>query len=1011
MIILYKKDFEPNRFNIDYDSGQLTEIPTVGSPTASFNLDADEGELSYQSNITFFIEDGKYLSLEDENVRAVAYDLNYDGSFLEISKIEISIKSNYPINFNIGDFIIWSYDGRKYVLREAPSETKKARAGEYGEAFEYKLTLLSELYLMRSVDFLDVVLFDSNKHFTALPLFSFYGNVFDIADRLNQNLGRLYNDWQVLVDTTNPELVEKMSEVKNIEIDVVNCFDVLSIIWDKYKVGYHYYYDDVTSKNTIKIGVFAGDAPSLSYGQGNGLYSIIKTPIDEDKRYTRLRAYGSDKNRPNRYYNKVKNSFGEPLLDGLQYIPHLMTPKSKWGKTNGREDVLKAYIDANNPDVDAADTTMQEFGIIEKSLYFNGEDNTDEIFPTIEKITAGEIRQAISDYTGDEEYVAPTMIYPNYERMDLIKVGDNTNDDGVILAKETFSVNGLGVDFFDEKSTAQKRFDIALPIGYQATLERESDYSLLFKNHQILVQCYSKIPIGNGEYNIEPLMISDVTALIYLIENGNRTRLLDSVLSFTNTNGDVKISLSNRAAIKLTEVTEGQVVSLQIVLDIVFSDLERDQENFYKITSTAGSVDYISRKIIPNNRFTIKIKNIGFDISKFVADDGATAKISMTSGACAGREFEIAEDGVSYDGSDDSWVLTCNRQSDPSLGALFPNNSFKVSPGDSFILYDMSFPDIFVDIASIRLYNAACERLRFDKKRKYIYEPQVDEIYMAYYPSLIKEGMLMVIEDEDLGISEVQVIKNITATQKGDSLMTYKIVLKDDIDKDLQERINSTTKREGVRVINNIVNASTSKTRSVSNVPIFSVQAGAAQLGSGVLGSAAYRNTSDFHPIRGSLQLDLEAKTLNSMTLLVPNDEPDDLPTNRIALFADVAGFSGETPSGGTINVLNDIGDVSVSSAVSGQVLVRTFFGWGNSYIYKHMIQDFAHNHNDLYYTKSQIYTKAEINSLLSGYLPLIGGTLSGSLTATELITNKLRIPQYSSLSGLVAGNHYLFVL
>ena len=247
------------------------------------------------------------------NKRADVVSWQYSGTFMNIPILTVKVTSPTKINFEVGDYIVWSYDNCKYVLRDLPSAAKQATSGSYGEAFIYEgMAFVSELAEMKNASFLDVVLSGSGLHFTGLPSFSFYGSVYDLVDRINANLVRLYADWEVVIDSSVPSIVTKMQEVKLVEASNVTCWEALNLTYSLWKVGFVYSYNTITSKHIVTIAGTLGDTGDFEYGQGKGLYLVKKTATSQDSIVTRLRAYGSDKNLPTRYYNN--KTFGYPLL-------------------------------------------------------------------------------------------------------------------------------------------------------------------------------------------------------------------------------------------------------------------------------------------------------------------------------------------------------------------------------------------------------------------------------------------------------------------------------------------------------------------------------------------------------------------------------------------------------------------------------------------------------------------------------------------------------------------------
>lgn len=182
--------------------------------------------------------------------------------------------------------------------------------------------------------------------------------------------------------------------------------------------------------------------------------------------------------------------------------------------------------------------------------------------------------------------------------------------------------------------------------------------------------------------------------------------------------------------------------------------------------------------------FTITLKDIGFDINDHFSTDNPS--ITMNSGMCGGREFEIVScrrEGVNY-------ILTCNRHYDQSLDLYFPYKDFPIRGGDKFVLLNIEMPDVYVKAASQRLLTAAKWYLGNNDYVRYSYSPKVDNLFMARQHDeakkfglasiyeTIKEGDLMLFNDTDLRIEGSVIIDSLTI-KEGDSLIPeYEITLR-----------------------------------------------------------------------------------------------------------------------------------------------------------------------------------------------------------------------------------------
>ena len=343
-------------------------------------------------------------------------DYKQVGKFMEVATIEATIKSALPIDIQVGDYVIFDYNNLKYTLYDVYPAKKQARSSTYGEAFVYDLKFKADTEHLSICPFLDLVPNDNNLTYSSLPSFSTFENVYGIADRLQANLDYLYpNQWRFdVVDTSDAELLETLSDAREFAISGESCLEGLRKIYDIWGVGFIHSVED--GVNVITIGKSAGKTSLFRYGKGRGLRTIKKNLQNSDQLCTRAYVFGSTRNIPARWYNN-KGYIGE-----AQYAPNLMIPPSKWadGIPQG------AYIDAVFDGVNR----IEKYGLKIKTLSYDGSDSKkDEIYPSVEKMTAKIIRDAKAEI-GENTYIPSPTLYPDNERMDMVLEGSNIADDG-----------------------------------------------------------------------------------------------------------------------------------------------------------------------------------------------------------------------------------------------------------------------------------------------------------------------------------------------------------------------------------------------------------------------------------------------------------------------------------------------------------------------------------------------------------------------------------------------------
>lgn len=364
---------------------------------------------------------------KDNQVKATVGSLEYNGEWMGESYVTVTVESPAPVNFEIGDYII--YRDERFEINYNPGKIKSAPRYEKGDAFKYENIKFNSLAdELTRCDFLDIVLNDNQLHFTGLPKFSFYGGVKDLANRMQANLDRTYGKgtWSVVV---SPEF-QSAKEV-NISVDTIKVQGALSILVNDLETYY------TIKGRTITIGAAGIPAGHLfKYGRGNGLYEIEQNAEADQAIVTRLRAYGSTRNLPHRYYNSLSGADGQKLIPDNMAVQNLMLPEFPYTTQD-------PYIDSPN---------IAKLGIREDSVFFDGSGELEEIYPSIEGMTAEQLKAAgvPCNSTGALDEIVSA------EQMTDNGVGEINEGETQTTAKPpTFKVTlkDLGFDINDHKTT------------------------------------------------------------------------------------------------------------------------------------------------------------------------------------------------------------------------------------------------------------------------------------------------------------------------------------------------------------------------------------------------------------------------------------------------------------------------------------------------------------------------------------------------------------------------------
>lgn len=400
---------------------------------------------------------------KDGLVLAEINEFQYQGTFMGESYISFDIKSSEPIDFQIGDYA--EYRNERFELNYIPAKLKNSSPRSIGNAFEYKGVKFNSLAdELTRCDFLDYVLNDNKIHFSNLPNFSFYAqSVKDLADRILANLNRIYSgdkQWSIKIEDSF------ISTAQNVVVSNIKCWEALQLVNTLFGGNF------VVRGRNITIGTSGMAVEKIfGYGKDNGLFTIEQQTNNDALIITRLRAYGSTRNIPDRYYNNLKDANGNPLIPESQYVKNLMLPSFA---QNGGD----AYIDS--PEI-------EKLGIREGNVFFDGSDSSmPDIYPSIEGMTAEELKAAgfQTESTGElDVIVAAEQIedngYPPVE------------GSGTIQGSFTVDIKDIGFDINETETAlmsmktgmcAGREFEIVRCVkvsgGYKLTLNRTENTTL-----------------------------------------------------------------------------------------------------------------------------------------------------------------------------------------------------------------------------------------------------------------------------------------------------------------------------------------------------------------------------------------------------------------------------------------------------------------------------------------------------------------------------------------------------
>ena len=786
-----------------------------------------------------------------DEVRCVVTELRLSETFMGVPQLSVKVVSPVTVDIEIGDYIVYDYNGVTYTLREMPGREKHARPSTYGGAFVYNLVFHGPEWDLRNAPFLDLVLYDNGQHFTSMPDVTTYEDVYGIAARVQANMDNMYpGKWEIRVVSglsAYSTLAKRLSETQDFSLSDGKCLDALSQVYSQWGVSFVYSYE--SGKHVITIGgaeTQENTTGLFMYGRGNGLKVIKSSVQNASEIATRYYVYGGTQNMLSRYYNKVTYMpeiveeegtatsgvigillMHRTVIGSAMYIPNLMIPVSKWGKSiwyawygggigfaftfdrvpkngdyafgnpnigsflgiissvssnsiicNGESYVRVASIrfpDIRKAYIDAPQSYLDKYGIRPATLRFDGSGEREDIHPSIKGLTIGDIRAGLG--SGAEYYPSTSVYTDPDERVDKVLSCDNPADDGLNTED--------GNKYVAEDSVINN----SIIREYEMKV-RDDGWRGYMKDKTYLSGNYGKITVTRKGY------LDFRLPLVATVENGEQYNITAGVevfkkdpsghnsliIQYTTTNQPIKgnpeknIYFGTSIRDNKISVDEGDTLSISLWFQAV-----TDNVLLNTIKWTIPEFTMVWRyELSLDSYFYIKLKQIGFDISKISTNDGEYPVISITSGQCGGYEFEIHD--ATYNASDDSWMLRCARVQDGTLGQWFPNSIFRIEPDDSFVLLNIALPEVYITANEQRLYDAALAERLYEERP--LLEPEIDSKVMAESPQVLRAGMWFSVKDTDLGLagadgsSYLILIDSVEVADKPDTIRSFKVTLR-----------------------------------------------------------------------------------------------------------------------------------------------------------------------------------------------------------------------------------------
>ena len=708
------------------------------------------------STWNIYHKDGSKLT-DVNGEQITVHGLEYSDSWMGECFVTINFKHEVPINFQIGDYIV--YRGERFELNYEPGKDKQARPDTYGEGFIYDSVKFNALQdELARAEFLDVVLNDNELHYTSLPKFPFFVQTLDdLLDRIQANLdeqigaglwkiysrnkersvqrGALESEWlSVYGEKTDDNVIESMS----ITVDSKKCWDALALVNEKWDVNF------IVRGRNIYVGTTGIEAGHIfSYGLGKGLYEIVQNADSDQSVITRLRAYGSEKNLPSHYYadlgikyvaniTKVIGASTNVELElDIDYIETYFKNKRKyvvsgesqeqsngWGLqvTFDFQTTITGYVTQSG-----SSGKCRFYSELKGGQVDSGDEESKEKLDTfIAQVNAGNTKMYIT--SGLNKKAVPSSMKEYAENL-----------------PNNMAINRLMLPGFPH---------VSLSNFYDSLTEQEKKYvNPTGKLHKFSTDPYRPYI---DSLNIEEIGLRSASQFFDTDDKTN------GVIEIYPTIEEMEIG-----GVRVDEIDEG---------------VAPDDDGRFGDNETVKNIDIYLNKAID------------FDINDLKDDDFS---ISMKDGMCGGRTFKVAS-STKVDGR---WRLTIERSKDDALELWFPYKDYPIKSGDHFVLTGITLPDSYVKAASLKLLKYAISLLDKNDYTRYVYQPKVDELFMARQHDLaqadetgvikslhdtLKAGDLMNFNDTDLNIEGIISIDQLTIKEEDGKIPTYDITLRED---------------------------------------------------------------------------------------------------------------------------------------------------------------------------------------------------------------------------------------
>lgn len=250
--------------------------------------------------ILIYKPNGESETINSNSLVSVIKQAEHKKALLGEDVISMTVESASVRNFAIGDYIK-IFGLSKYKINQLPKVSKVSE-----RKYEYELIFEGLQYDLLRVSYrnTDISSFNNSSDFSLI------GNLEMFLNVLINNLNRVFGaDKWALGDFPSE------TETKNLLFNNENCLAVLQRLCEEYK--YQFTFQETSTQNLLHIKNVGADLDyNFKYGQGKGLYQLVRENVDSKNIVNTLWAYGSNKNLPSTYKNyspRLRLGTGEDL--------------------------------------------------------------------------------------------------------------------------------------------------------------------------------------------------------------------------------------------------------------------------------------------------------------------------------------------------------------------------------------------------------------------------------------------------------------------------------------------------------------------------------------------------------------------------------------------------------------------------------------------------------------------------------------------------------------------------